>query len=439
MSACICCFPLAAFCLVAAAQSGPELIVDIDVNDEVYIRTDRVMTAADVEELVDNLHRAGCTTIIVRAGYLGLLPYQTELSYPMRFDPEHAREHAFSMVGDVEQYIATCTANCARYAEFIDAVNPPKAFIDAAHARGMKAIVWLDIFDEFYPGYRSKFLEEHPECRWWSRDGERAMPGLLSYAFPEARAFRVAQARELLDLGADGIHCSTSAHLRHMPNVHTVDYYGYEQPVVDAFKERYGVDIRTGDFDVEKWHDVKGDFMVQLYRDLAGLCHGRGKELWVGLQLGRYTQLCADPHFSTHAVARYANHWQALVDEGIADAFIVGDYEQVSVPTHPYWTLKTDIELGEGENLYQWAARTYQPHCKGKVRLFTFTEWLNSDPAKLEPRMKDFARWTKDNGFDGVDVHEAMNFERETNWPILARFKAWLDGAPMDASAPGGQ
>jgi len=424
--------PLLTLCLAAAAQQAPELIVDIDVNDEVYIRKDHALTPEEIVELVDNLHKQGCTTIIVRAGYLGLLPYHTELSYPLKFDPDHAWLHRFPMIKDINAHIKTDTALCERYAELLSKANPPKVFIDAAHERGMKAIIWLDIFDDFYPGFRSKFLEENPHCRWMSRDGKTPLQGLISYAFPEARAFRVEQARELLDFGADGIHCSTSSHQRHMPNVHTVDYYGYEQPVVHAYKARHGVDIRTRDFDKEAWHDIKGEFMVQLYRDLGGLCHERGKELWIGLQLGRYTQFCSDPHFSTNAVARYANHWKTLVDEGIADAIIVGDYEQVSVPGHSYWSIKTDIQLEEGEDLYQWAARTYQPYCKDKVRLFIFTEWLNSHPDKLEPRMRDFARWCVENGFDGVDVHEAMNFERETNWPILGKFNRWLKGEPME-------
>ena len=96
-----------------------------------------------------------------------------------------------------------------------------------------------------------------------------------------------------------------------MPNVHEIDFYGYSQPTVDAFKAKYGVDIRTADtFDRAAWHDVKGQAMVELYRDLAQVCHEQKKELWVGLQLGRYTQFAADSHFSANVVARYTNHWR---------------------------------------------------------------------------------------------------------------------------------
>jgi hypothetical protein len=408
---------------------SPELIVDVDINSEVLIRPEP-MTEKDVETLVEQLHQNGCTTLLIRAGFLGLLPYRTQLSYPMVFDEDHARIHQCQWMGDINAFIELRLAWSERYAEVIQAIDPIKAFIDAAHSQGMKAIVWIDIFDNFFPGYRSKFLEANPHCQWTARDGITRFRGLVSYAWPEARAFVVAQAQELLVMGADGIHCSTSAHCRHLPNSHKIDFYGYEQPVVDAFKERYGIDLRTVDaFDKEAWHDLKGEFMVSLYHELAQLCHNQDRELWIGLQMGRYTQFTVDPHFSTHAVARYTNLWEQLVDEGIADAFILGDYEQTSDPAGAYWSLKKDIVKEEGEDLYQWAARHYQTHCSGKTRLYLFSEWLPSSLEALEQRLMMFAEVTRRNGFDGIDVHEAMNFEGDPEkMKVLGRFAQRLAG-----------
>lgn len=410
-------------------QEAPTVIVDVDVNDEVYGRAEP-MTDADVVKLVDRLHRSGCEALLVRMGYLGLLPYRTELGYPMEFDEDHARIHQFPMIGDIDGYIAKRKDVFGRYRAFIEACNPPEAFIKAAHERGMKAVIWLDMYDNFYPGYRSKFLEENPHCVWNARDGKLRFPGLISYAFPEARAFCVAQAKELLALGADGIHCSTSAHCRHMPNSHKSDFYGYEQAVVDAFKARYGVDIRTADdFDKEAWHDIKGEFVVQLYRELAEVCHAQGKELWIGLQLGRYTTFTVDPHFSTHDAVRYTNHWKTLVDEGIADAFILADYEIAANPGHAYWPVKPDIQRAEGQDLFQWAATHYQNYCAGKTKLYLFSEWLPGDINALEQRMDDWAGRVLDNGFDGIDVHEAWNFEGPPEkMDVLKRFSDTLKG-----------
>ncbi len=408
---------------VVSAATTPELVVDIDVNDEVWLRTD-TMTAADVDSLVDNLHTQGCQTLLVRAGCLGLLPYRTQLSYPMRFDADHARSHPTPQIADMPQYVAQRSAWSDKYARVIADFNPPEAFIKAGHKRGMKVIFWLDLFDDGYPGYRSKFLEEHPECQWTARDGKTYFQGVTSYAWPQSRAFRVAQTRQLLAWGADGIHCSTSCHCRHMPNTHEEDFYGFEQPIVDAYRTKYGVDIRTADdFDKEAWHDIKGDAMVQLYRELAELCHAQKKEFWVGLQLGKYTQFSVDPHFSANVAMRYTNHWQTLVDERIADVFIIGDYEAMSAPSQQYWSCKEDIVLGPGEDLYGWAARTYQQYCAGKTRLFLFSEWLPDDIQQLEDKMTFYANRVRLHGFDGIDVHEAASFE----WPaakmdVLGRF-----------------
>ncbi|HEX4144783.1 MAG TPA: hypothetical protein VHY91_14860 [Pirellulales bacterium] len=411
----------------ADARKVSELIVDIDVNDEVWLR-DHNMTEADVKELAAKLKANGCQTLLIRCGCIGFLPYRTARSYPAGYDPQHARASpAPDIIKDVEAEIVTETAWMKRYGEVIADFNPPAAFIAAGHEQGMKVICWLDIFDDGWPGFHSKFIDEHPYCQWVGKDGKTYFHGLIDYSWPEARAFRVAQARELLALGADGIHCSTSAHCRHMPNVHDIDFYGYSQPTVDAFKAKYGVDIRTAtDFDKEAWHDLKGQAMVELYRSLAQLCHEQKKELWVGLQLGQHTQFASDTHFSTNVVARYTNHWRTLVDERIADAFNLGDYEPGDSPGMGYWTAKPDIKRAEGEDLYGWAAREYQAYCKGKTRLYLFSGWL-SPP--VGPRLDRFAEVLPKYGFDGIDVHEAWDFEgNPANMPLLGAFAKRLRG-----------
>jgi hypothetical protein len=169
--------------------------------------------------------------------------------------------------------------------------------------------------------------------------------------------------------------------------------------------------------------------MVQLYRDLAALCHGGGKQLWLGLQLGRYTQFAVDPHFSTNVVARFTNHWKRLADERVADAFILGDYEIMSSPGAPYWTAKPDIQRKDGEDLFAWAAREYQAYCKAKTRLYLFSEWLPADPAELETRTRFWADVTRQHGFDGIDMHEAWNFEcQPANMAILGSLSERLKG-----------
>lgn len=401
----------------------PEVVVDIDVNDEVFCR-DHPMTIGDVEELVERLWREGVRTIIVRCGCLGLLPYHTDLGYPMSFDEDHARQRPIPVViDDMDSYVRERAAARDRYAAVLREYNPPEVFVRKAHELGMKAVLWIDIFDDGFPGYRSKFLDENPHCQWVGRDGETFFEGLMDYSWPEARAFRVAQARELLDLGADGIHCSMSSHGRHFPNTHEDDFHGFSDPIVEAYRSEHGIDIRTAEqFDEAAWHDLKGDAMVQLYSELAQVCHERDKELWIGLQLGRYTQFAVDPHFSTHVVARYTNHWKRIVDEGLADVFILGDYELATDINGDYWTAKPDILRQPGEDLFAWAARHYRPYCEGKTRLYLFGEWLRADPATLAEQIDFWIDTVPKHGFDGIDMHEAWAFEAEAeNMAMLGR------------------
>jgi len=425
--------------LASGALAAPELIVDVDFNDEVFIRPEP-MTEAEVETLVRDLHKAGADTVLLRMGFLGLLPYRTELTYPLAFDPEHARsfpQKRGTTPEAIEDSIKRGVAWTSRYGKVIEAFNPPEVFIRAGHELGMKVVIWLDIFDDGYPGYKSKFIQEHPHCQWTAKDGKTYFRGLISYAWPEARAFRVAQAKELLEMGADGIHCSTSAHCRHLENVRQDDFYGYGQPVVDEFQNRYGVDIRTADeFDKKAWHDIKGEFMNRLYEELAELCHSHGKQLWVGLQMGEHTHMAADPYFGANVVARYTNHWKQLADEGIADAFIVGDYEICSGPDHAYWKAKGLPPEGVSD-LFAWAADEYRNHCKGKTKLYLFSEWLVGSPQALDHRMEQWAGRVLDNGFDGIDMHEAMNFEKcPRGMEILGRLRSRLSGETVAPLVP---
>ena len=185
----------------------PTLIVDIDFNDEVIIRPQPI-TETQVEELVEHLYQNGVDVILLRMGYLGYLPYHTDLSHPVGFDESHARQNPFTSDSSaLEKWIAQRKEWNERYRQVLETFNPPEIFIREGHKRGMKVIMWIDIFDDMYSGHRSKFIDEHPYCQWTSRDGQSYFKGLISYAWKESREFRIKQAEELLALGADGIHC----------------------------------------------------------------------------------------------------------------------------------------------------------------------------------------------------------------------------------------
>ncbi len=194
--------------------------------------------------------------------------------------------------------------------------------------------------------------------------------------------------------------------------MHEDDFYGFSAPIVEEYRRRFGVDIRTAEeFDREAWHAIKGEAVNRLYRDVAEVCHERGRELWLGLQIGDHVHLAADPYFSDNVVARYRNLWEPLVTEGVADAIIVGDYESMTAgAAHPYWRAKTSIP--EHADLYAFGAQQYGPLCREHgVRIYLFGEWLPGSHQALDAQLAARARHVLDNAYDGIDLHEAVNFE----------------------------
>jgi hypothetical protein len=346
-------------------------------------------------------------------GFLGLLPYHTDLSYPLVFDEEDFRANYWGSQEEIERLVTRNKSWLERYRALLEDCNPPEVFIRAGHERGMKVIMWIDIYDDYYPGFHSKFLDENPHCQWTARDGETYFRGLTQYAWPEARQFRVQQAQELLALGADGIHLGTSAHCRHMPNVQQDDFYGFGEPIVEECRELLGVDIRTAEeFDEHTWHLAKGRAVNRLYHEVSQVCRERGAELWLGLQIGEHVHMAADPYFGDNVVARYRNLWRPLLVDRIADAIIVGDYESIKAGAgHAYWRAKPYIP--DDADLYAFGAEQYGPLCRSKgVQMYLFGEWLPGSHEALDSQLAVKANIVLEHGYDGIDLHEAMSFER---------------------------
>ncbi len=78
---------------------------------------------------------------------------------------------------------------------------------------------------------------------------------------------------------------------------------------------------------------------------------------------------------------------------------------------------------------YAWAAREYQSYCKGKTRLYLFSEWMPGKPPELDARLHFWSEVTGKNGFDGIDMHEAWNFEcNPANMALLGSMAERLRG-----------
>ena len=406
----------------------------VDYFDSVYFRTQQKQDCGPryIAELTRDLAQHGVSTIVVRLSAGGLFEYDSPLSYPIQnFDPSHV-DRMRTMFSKVDGLPDNAVEGFKRKRVFahnqfrllLDEFDPRFEFVKHGHKAGLKVLFWIDLFDDGYPGYRSKFIEQNPECVWTSQSGFRH-PAVISYAFEKSRQFRVDQTRELLSSGADGIYLSMSAHSRHFYLKDDPGEFGFEAPVAEVYKKFSGRDLVDGHpINRRLWNHIKGEFMDRLYERIAEECHSgpRRRECWIGLQLGSNTNLTTEGAYTGPVRISFENHWQSLAAKGIADTFVLADYEYVNLFAHPkatrYWKNKQIPAATEREAL-AWAGKTYVPALK-KTRLVL---WADVSAAKLKTESVKLPEIVRAEKFDGIFLHESRDFEvGGMKW--LEQFKA---------------
>lgn len=100
------------------------------------------------------------------------------------------------------------------------------------------------------------------------------MKGTPCEAYPEVRQRWLDTVQRLLAFGVDAVDIRIQNH-----SAMISDYanYGFNEPIVDAFRERHGVDIRSERFDPLDLMRVRGEFFMQFMREAASACHAEGR------------------------------------------------------------------------------------------------------------------------------------------------------------------
>jgi hypothetical protein len=176
-------------------------------------------------------------------------------------------------------------------------VGTNRISVGAAHARGLEIWMAYGLFDNgsgpdvgfggFPYAAEDRLRVEHPDWAPLNRFGTWRQGGPIELAYPEARRAMVDYlSRYTLDGGYDGI-----AFLSYAENysLRYEDEFGFNAPVVDEFRGRYGVDIRREPFDRAAWARLRGEYVTAFLRELRAALHPAGKKIAVSVD-GR------DPH-----------------------------------------------------------------------------------------------------------------------------------------------
>jgi len=86
------------------------------------------------------------------------------------------------------------------------------------------------------------------------------MPGTPCEAYPEVQEYWIEQVRRVLAMGFDGIDFRLQNH-----SGMVTDYvnYGYNEPIVRSYKEKYGINILKDKADPLKIMQIRGDYFLE--------------------------------------------------------------------------------------------------------------------------------------------------------------------------------
>ena len=146
-----------------------------------------------------------------------------------------------------------------------DWVDPLAELTALAHANGIKIFASMRFIGVQFPMNISPIAWapnywRHPQ---WTMKTKEGIPITnLSLAYPEVRQYWLGLLRETLAYGTDGIQL----HLNR-----SEPYVFYEEPVVAAFREKYGEDPRELSLEDPRWLEHSAGYLTQFIREIRQL------------------------------------------------------------------------------------------------------------------------------------------------------------------------
>jgi hypothetical protein len=173
-----------------------------------------------------------------------------------------------------------------------------------AHSFGVKAYLYVSLFDEGWPlppkkvrevsyhnamhfqhtSWQSKFSRENPEYALTDRTGQKRQWGVLCLAYPEVRSHFCTRFLNLLKgTEFDGLFVCLRSQSR---PADFADQFGFNEPVRQDYLSRCGRDICTEDFDLQAWRDLLGEYLTEFLSELREALSQKRLRLAVGAPRG---------------------------------------------------------------------------------------------------------------------------------------------------------
>jgi hypothetical protein len=268
-----------------------------------------------------------------------------------------------------------------------------------AREAGLAPWLYVSVFDEGWPlarpsvravsyhndmhaqhvSWQSELTRCHREWLVVDRGGRRRQMGVVSLAHPEARRAFVERWLTLITpTRFEGLFVCLRSQSRPADEA---DEFGFNEPAVDDFRARYGVDVRRDPFDVQAWRDHLGGYLTALLRELQDALAREGRALGVGATRG---DILGPP------LGNSTLQWRDWVRDGAIDQLVI-DQSSSQCPSmwHRLWPMHRGTGYTQnyldGSNLpplLEHLRSTYAPVVAGGgTKLFVARQWTPRDEA----------------------------------------------------------
>lgn len=155
------------------------------------------------------------------------------------------------------------------------------------------------------------------------------MGGTPCEAYPEVQEYWLDQVERVTKMGFDGIDFRLQ---NHSGMVSDYVNYGYNEPIVKRYKEKYGVDILEAEADPLKIMEIRGEYFMSFLEKAADVLHASGKKMQVHLRQAHEEPLLSDDfnELGFWAMPKVLIDWKKaidLADEVTLKHYYNGDYQ----------------------------------------------------------------------------------------------------------------
>ena len=293
--------------------------------------------------------------------------------------------------------------------------DPLEAAASAAREAGLTLNIYVCPYDQFWPGVPDTLVEQYPHRCIVARDGKQRL-AVPSLAYPENRAWLLAYYDHALNHDVADVILYSGSHAWYSYPIDTPDdWFGFEEPAVADYRAKTGIDARSQDVDVDDYYRHYGTYWTAFIKALSDRQKARGRRVVVGMDMGPWQVYLPWNAGRLMTTWRHENDWRTWTGWGNVD-LCVG--HQVNMWEYDMWPgNRLPCMPGEADKPpYRFAREIFGNWHEAGFRLDAFLT-LHADRAARELPLA--AAGVKSEGYDGLIVREAADFEFKLGWECL--------------------